>query len=98
MVVGQMKLVLLGTGTPNAEPDRSGPSAAVVAGGKAFIVDCGPGVVRRAMAASLRGLPQLSPERLGVVLITHLHSDHTLGLPDMILTPWVLGTARPVSG
>ncbi|MBN2609459.1 MAG: MBL fold metallo-hydrolase [Candidatus Fermentibacteraceae bacterium] len=96
MMESQMKLVLLGTGTPNAEPERSGPSAAVVAGERAFIVDCGPGVVRRAMEASRTGIPQLSPDRLGVVLITHLHSDHTLGLPDIMLTPWVLERKQPL--
>lgn len=82
--------VLLGTGTPNAEPDRSGPSVALVGQRSAIIVDCGPGVVRRAVAAADTGIPQLRPERLETVLLTHLHSDHTLGLPDMIFTPWVL--------
>lgn len=91
-----MKLVLLGTGTPNAESDRSGPCAAVVNGEMAFMVDCGPGAVRRASAACVRGIAQLGPERLNVVFLTHLHSDHTLGLPDVILTPWVLERREPL--
>ena len=41
------KIVLLGTGTPNADPDRSGPAVAVVVNGTPYLVDCGPGVVRR---------------------------------------------------
>jgi len=89
-------LVLLGTGTPNADPDRSGPASAVVVGGRAYIVDCGPGVVRRASAAFLKGVKALAPENLTRAFITHLHSDHTAGYPDLILTPWTLGRREPL--
>jgi len=89
-------IVLLGTGTPNAEPERSGPSVAVVAGGESFIVDAGPGVVRGARAAHDVGIDALAPERLVRVFLTHLHSDHTAGLPDLLLTPWVLGRREPL--
>ena len=50
------KLVLLGTGTPNACPNANGPSSAVVVGDRAYIVDFGPGVVRQASAATLMEL------------------------------------------
>ncbi len=88
-------IVLLGTGTPGAEPDRFGPATAIVAGGTAYLIDAGPGVVRRAAAgAIITGLPALEVPNLRVVFITHLHSDHTIGYPDLIFSPWVLG--RPV--
>ena len=90
------QVVMLGTGTPNADPDRSGPSVAVVVRGKAYLVDCGPGVVRRAAAAQRNGIAALAPEKLGIVFITHLHSDHTMGLPDLMLTPWVLERPGPL--
>ncbi|MEK7330481.1 MAG: MBL fold metallo-hydrolase [Candidatus Eisenbacteria bacterium] len=90
------QVVMLGTGTPNADPDRSGPSVAIVVNGKAYLVDCGPGVVRRAAAARRNGIAALAPEKLGIVFITHLHSDHTLGLPDLMLTPWVLERREPL--
>jgi ribonuclease BN (tRNA processing enzyme) len=90
------QVVMLGTGTPNPDPDRSGPSVAVVVNGKAYLVDCGPGVVRRAAAAARNGIAALSAEKLGIVFITHLHSDHTVGLPDLILTPWVLERSAPL--
>ena len=45
----QTKLVLLGTGTPNACPNANGPSSAVVVGDRAYLVDFGPGVVRQAL-------------------------------------------------
>jgi ribonuclease BN (tRNA processing enzyme) len=88
------QVVMLGTGTPNADPERSGPSVAIVVRGKAYLVDCGPGVVRRAAAAHRNGIAALAPEKLGIVFITHLHSDHTVGLPDLMLTPWVLERAK----
>jgi ribonuclease BN (tRNA processing enzyme) len=89
-------LVLLGTGTPNADPDRAGPSVAVVVNGTAYLVDAGPGVVRRAAAAAARGIPALEARRLERVFLTHLHSDHTVGLPDLAFTPWVLERERPL--
>lgn len=93
----ETKVVLLGTGTPNADPERSGPAVAVVVNGAAYLVDCGPGVVRRAVAAERKkNIPALNVTKLQKVFITHLHSDHTLGLPDLIFTPWVLGRALPL--
>jgi len=89
------KVVLLGTGTPNADPDRSGPAVAIVVGDQSYLIDAGPGVVRRAAAAARdRNLPALRAPNLRRVFLTHLHSDHTLGLPDLMFTPWVL--ERPV--
>jgi len=90
-------LVVLGTGTPNADPDRSGPALAVVVNGNAYLVDAGPGIVRRAAAAQRDGIAALAPKRLERVFITHLHSDHTVGLPDLIFTPWVLERVAPLS-
>ncbi|MCC6316357.1 MAG: MBL fold metallo-hydrolase [Gemmatimonadaceae bacterium] len=87
---------MLGTGTPNADPDRSGPAVAIVAGGRTYLVDAGPGVVRRAAAAARQGIDALTAPRLDRVFITHLHSDHTLGLPDLIYSPWVLERTAPL--
>lgn len=91
------QVVMLGTGTPNADPDRSGPAVAVVVDDRSYLVDCGPGIVRRASAAaSQHGIPALRPPQLRRVFITHLHSDHTVGCPDLLLTPWVLGRDVPL--
>ncbi|MGQ0538461.1 MAG: MBL fold metallo-hydrolase, partial [Gemmatimonadaceae bacterium] len=90
------RVVMLGTGTPNADPERSGPAVAIVAGGKAYLVDAGPGLVRRAAAAALRGEAALAAPRLDIVFLTHLHSDHTLGIPDLLLSPWVLERTAPL--
>ena len=84
------QVVLLGTGTPNADPIRSGPAVAIIINDTPYVIDSGPGVVRRAAAASQNGIKGLAVEKLRRLFITHLHSDHTAGLPDFIFTPAVL--------
>jgi ribonuclease BN (tRNA processing enzyme) len=91
------KVVLLGTGTPVPDPDRSGPATAIVVDGSAYLLDFGPGIVRRAKAAVLdRGITALEPANLKVAFVTHLHSDHTAGYPDLILTGWTAGRRTPL--
>jgi ribonuclease Z len=91
------KVVLLGTGNPAADPDRSGPATAIVVNDTPYLVDIGPGVVRRAKAAVLeRGITALEPTNLRVAFVTHLHSDHTVGYPDLIFSPWTLGRRVPI--
>ncbi|HEV2223937.1 MAG TPA: MBL fold metallo-hydrolase [Candidatus Acidoferrales bacterium] len=89
-------VVFLGTGMPRPDPGRQGPSLAIVANGKAYIVDAGVGVVRQAAAAYARGISALQPPKLDIAFLTHLHSDHTLGLPDLIFTPWVMHRVAPL--
>ncbi|HEU5450574.1 MAG TPA: MBL fold metallo-hydrolase, partial [Terriglobales bacterium] len=91
-------VVVLGTGTPRPDPDRSGGAVAVVSNGTAYLVDLGAGVIRRASAAAQQDhLPVLESPKLKIAFLTHLHSDHTLGYPDFILTPWVMGRTGAVN-
>ncbi len=90
------QVVLLGTGTPNADPDHSGPAVAVVVNGTAYLVDAGAGVMRRAEQARRLGVAALLAKRIGIVFLTHLHSDHTIGLPDVIHTGWVMERVKPL--
>ncbi len=92
----QTKVVLLGTGNPNANPERMGASIAVIANGKPYLVDFGPGVVRRASEAYENGIEELDMPNLSHAFATHLHSDHTVGLADLIFTPWVLDREHPL--
>lgn len=82
-------IVMLGTGTPRPLPDVWGPATAVLVGNRVFLVDAGAGVERRLAAA---GLPV---NGVTAAFITHLHSDHVLGLSDLIFTSWLVGRSRP---
>ena len=84
------RIILLGTGNPNPNPERSGPATAIVVNGTPYLVDFGPGVIRRAAAAGIR------PRDLRVAFATHLHSDHTAGYPDLVLSTWVLDREVPL--
>ena len=90
------KIVMLGTGTPIPDPDRQGPSLVVVVDSTPYFFDAGTGIVRRAVAAAREGVSGLQLPRLQRVFITHLHSDHTLGLPDLLFTPWIQGRRAPL--
>lgn len=81
------KVVLLGTGTPGWDPDRSGPATAIVVNDIPYLIDFGPGVVRRAGAAHKKGLKALLPTNIKVAFLTHRHVDHTVGYADLIFSP-----------
>jgi ribonuclease BN (tRNA processing enzyme) len=93
------KVVMLGTGSPFADPDRSGPSVAIVVNDTPYIVDFGPGVVRRASAMSPAfggSIEGLTVKHLKHAFLTHLHSDHSAGYADLILSPWTLDRDQPL--
>ena len=93
------EIILLGTGTPFPNPERSGPSVMIRVDGVPYIVDAGPGVVRGAAAVFSKDDKKKirsGVQQLRTAFITHLHSDHTLGLADLILTPWIIGRTDPL--
>ena len=93
------KLFILGTGTPNPNPERMGSSYLVLANDEPYLFDYGTGVVRRiaAFSSSWGGEYQaLEVENLKYAFLTHIHSDHTLGLADLIITPWIMGRSEPL--
>ena len=77
------RVTLLGTGTPIPRPDRFGPSTLVEAGGQKLLIDAGRGATIR---LTQLGIPVGS---LDALLLTHYHSDHTSGVPDVWLTGWL---------
>jgi ribonuclease BN (tRNA processing enzyme) len=90
------QVVLLGSGNPNPDPDHSGPAVAIVVNGTAYLVDAGAGVMRRAEQARRAGVAALEASKIRIVFLTHLHSDHTIGLPDVIHTGWVRDRRGPL--
>ncbi len=85
--------------TPNPDPEHSGGSVAIIVGTTPYIVDFGPGLVRQAAKMSPRfggKIEALSTKNLKHAFLTHLHSDHTVGFPDLLLTPWVMGRNEPL--
>ena len=94
------KLLILGSGTPNPDPERSGSAYAIVTNGQSYLVDFGPGVIRRASAFSPSWggeFESMEIQNLNYAFLTHLHSDHSAGLADLILSPWVLERKEPLN-
>ncbi len=90
-----MRVTLLGTGSPIPDANRAGPSTLVQAGATNLLFDCGRGVLMRLAAAGL------FPGMLHHVLLTHLHSDHTTDVNDLVTTRWAMSPVEdplPVIG
>jgi ribonuclease Z len=88
------KVTLLGTGNPRPVMSRFGPSILVEAGKQKLLFDCGRGATQRLYQL------HIPFNDISALFLTHLHSDHTVGIPDLWLTGWVMGRSipLPVSG
>jgi len=84
------KVTLLGTGNPRPVLSRFGPSILVEAGKEKLIFDCGRGATQRLYQLNIPF------SEVTALLLTHLHSDHTVGIPDLWLTGWVMGRTTPL--
>src|SRR6478672_9212062 len=82
--VSDIKVTLLGTGTPQPLLERFGPSILIQAGSETVLFDAGRGCLQR-----LRQL-NVSYAKIDALFLTHLHSDHVVGLPDLWLTGWLV--------
>jgi ribonuclease Z len=85
-----IKVTLLGTGCPPAVMNRFGPSTLVEAGGQKFVFDAGRGALQRLTQLGVRW------QDVQGVFLTHLHSDHVVGFPDLWLTGWLIAPGRNV--
>jgi ribonuclease BN (tRNA processing enzyme) len=95
---GSTRVVMLGTGTPRPDPNRSGPATAIVVNDTPYLIDFGAGVIRRMTAAFENGVTALGFAGVNIktVFLTLMHSDHTIGYPDLVFTPWVMGRSEPL--
>jgi len=82
-MTGDFRVTLLGTGVPTPRPERFGPSTLVEAGDQKLLIDAGRGATIRLYQL---GVPL---GRIDALLLTHYHSDHTSGIPDVWLTGWL---------
>jgi ribonuclease Z len=93
------KVILLGTGNPNPDPRHLGCSLILLVDETPYVVDFGAGLVRQAAALTPEYggvIEELDIKKLAIAFLTHMHSDHTIGYPDLILTPWVMGRETPL--
>ena len=89
--MSRAQVIILGSGTPNAEADRVSSGVALAVDGRPYLVDCGHGVVQRVVQAHEAGVINWDTTDLTRLFVTHLHADHTVGLPDLLFTPWIHG-------
>ena len=87
-VAQDMKVTLLGTGSPPPVMNRFGPSILIEAGDKKFLFDVGRGAIQRLVQTKTKW------QDVDGVFFTHLHSDHVVGFPDVWLTGWLVGPGR----
>ena len=82
--------MLLATGTPSYNPGRAQQSSAVIVDEQPYLIDCGDGAMVRVGDAIGQGVEALHHKKLTRLFLTHLHPDHTAGLPGLIIGPWVM--------
>ena len=83
------RVVILGTGTPVPMADRTGPGVAVITNGEAYVFDAGGGMVKRATQAWERyDIPELYPQDIKYLFLTHLHSDHIHDVSELATHRW----------
>lgn len=84
-----LHLVFLGTGGATPTVDRGSPATLLARGGERILIDCGEGTQRQLMRS-------VGLARIGLILLTHLHGDHYLGLPGLLKTYSLLGREEPL--
>lgn len=82
-------VTLTGTGVPHPAPGRAGAGTLVRHGDVALQFDAGRGTVLRLAEAGVE------PHALSAVFLTHVHSDHLVGLADVAMTRWIQQTLHP---
>ena len=85
-----MNITLLGTGNPQPNPLRAGPSNHLAIGGQSVLLDCGSGTVHQMVKAGLE------PREVDHLVLTHMHSDHTIDIAHVLITGWIRYRTKPI--
>lgn len=90
------QILFLGTaGGPPLRENRSEPSTLLIVDGRFYLIDCGIGTMRRMLQAGIQS------ERVKTIFFTHLHSDHDLGLADVMANDYfrleLAGSAQTIN-
>ena len=97
---GETKLIVLGSGTPNPDHNREGSAYAVVVNETPYLIDFGPCFIRRAASLSPPWggkIEAMTVKNFEHAFLTHIHSDHSAGLADLLLTPWIMGRDKKLN-
>ena len=96
----QTYVATMGTSTPSPNPYRMGAAGAIIVNEKTYLIDAGEGILRSiaktATSHNMALVDSFEPSKLTTLFITHLHSDHVVGLPSLILNPWIFGKSTPM--
>src|SRR5690625_3157744 len=84
----QISVVMLGTGSPRPHVKRSQPAQALKVGDTTILIDCGEGTTYQLLKADI------APESIDCLVLTHLHSDHTMGYANFLLSGWAQGRSE----
>ena len=98
-LIASTHFFVLGSGTPNPNPERMGSAYLVLVDDTPYLFDFGSGVVRRVAALTTNwggNFSNFDVTKLEYAFLSHIHSDHTLGLADLIITPWIMGRDKPL--
>ena len=79
------EVIMIGTGVPEPNPNRQGSCVAIVIDGRPILLDCGRGALTQLVRAGI------DPAQVEQVFLSHLHYDHIIGLPDLLLGSWMVG-------
>lgn len=85
-----MDITLLGTGNPQPNPLRAGPSNHLAIGDQSVLLDCGSGTIHQMVKAGLE------PREVDHLVLTHMHSDHTVDIAHVLITGWIRYRTKPI--
>lgn len=91
------RLILLGTSSPRVKPDKVQTSFLLLVDDRPYMIDCGSGAHERLVQALAQYSNRLQSIDLEHLFLTHLHPDHTVDMPSIVISPWVIGREKPLN-